>query len=1016
MKYLISLLLISFSSFAIAQVTELANLGDSKNSRYFGKVGQKMLFQKDNSKLWETNGTKEGTIDLNISSFMTNYFQISDDSLLITTSESNYGQFEPTTVVYLYTTSMDAPTPITEIFDFFGTDRIKQTGDMIVILGIDKFAFYKISTNQISTKSFPEVSASSFINWTLFNNKVIISKKKTLYSIDLDNFTLSVIADFPNFLSKLFHSPKNNELLIILNNKLWSIDKNDSISLVKDFNPYYATSSTNFTSFTVNIGEYTIWAALGHDSSNVTHTYYVGTDGTSANTDTLVTFLGSSAYINLQSSKFIEANGKAYFVGMDQIWETNGTKNATKPVETQPSIKIIHIQNLINPKGFLVLANSNIGYPSQFYFNGQPELISLESDNPNKNITFYQIKAYSSDNNIYLNMLDLNYGIELHQFNPASKTTKIIQDANSYAKWSFPHEVGHLSNQLFFTVQKEDNQYYLYKVDETQLIPDLPTVNRNYEWAENIFSILGDVNFDYSTMDAQENLIVAAKTSPKRRFGLLYNRKTVGDTSSSTSILKFDKEGQLVWARNIPDATTSHHSTIINTDAENNIVVGFYILHDVTFQNQPLFESNGRMVLAKFSPQGDIKWIKQAKIGIGGDIQTIEVDDNNQIIVAGKYSGSQALFDNISTQGERNKTTFLAKYNQEGSCLWVHSFPLPQIWPVDKSSIRATHDSQNNIYFFQHEAHNTQISDCKGTKHRFKVLAIHGETGMQIWQREFIANDFCYPADIKMSPLGELFVIGGYADNIQFDEFVLGSDSCKQNNRFLLQIDKKGQVIQAKKINRPGSKLNQLKFTQNGDFYIVGSELKQSYFGVIGGIDTSYFSYPLLHSSIFIDRYNKVAEHVHEYTFHQNSYYFQTVLDDFNPRISFDDKGIILACQTERLLDTFNISGYNIARKKVFLIHFPKTFNPPNTHITFDQNSFSISPNPTTEFLHIQSNHIDFTEAHITIFAIDGKQWQLPKEKNHGFVNIQTKALPQGVYTVVVRIGDKMLAQKFIKM
>jgi len=625
-------------------------------------------------------------------------------------------------------------------------------------------------------------------------------------------------------------------------------------------------------------------------------------------------------------------------------------------------------------------------------------------------------------------LVDIDYGLEMHRFHLTSHKTERITDAKKGNNWGQFNSLGFIGNKFLFAQKKPDGEMYLMAFNiNTEIQAEAP-IKKNYEWAELVPHTVTHVNniygIDIATDGSCQFSFFRTSTpslSPDTRNNsvLKYQRKTIPDSLFRNKLVRLDKDGTMIFSKSFPK---SFDQDVVGHcfDKQDNSVVAVRLSDPkTTIDGNQFLKSNGELLLQKISPHGKLLWATQAKIGINGMVEQIRVDSDDNIIVAGAFSGLSVKFGTIPLVSDRNPTAFMAKYSKDGVLLWATSHPLPTIWPVFNSPFKFTIDKNDNIYFYQRMNKNVQKSDCLYRKHRIRITAISGLQGQTIWQKEFVGDDFCFVADIDASPLGKIFVLGGYNGNIQFDYAKMSSDSCNQNNRFLLELNAKdGHVEQVKKLNHANEFCQELTFDRGGNYYLSGTKEEKQYFGINAVWDQWYFD-EWNHSILYIEKYNPLGQLINQKRLRQNSNYHQVeykIDHDFNPKLAMGHNGdVLVGCNIISYLDSFNIS-YGVYGPAVFLLKF----NMGADSIIHSDGALAnadvlISPNPVDDVLFIRSNDIDFTQANIIIYSMDGKQWKVPIEKNHGQVTVNTDLLPKGVYAVVIYLGDQVLAQKIMK-
>jgi len=439
----------------------------------------------------------------------------------------------------------------------------------------------------------------------------------------------------------------------------------------------------------------------------------------------------------------------------------------------------------------------------------------------------------------------------------------------------------------------------------------------------------------------------------------------------------------------------------------------------VQFSGQVFNSENGNLLLTTLNQDGQVQQAKQFPIGLNGQIDDIAINKENQIFITGKYSGKKAQFDQHTVKSERNIATFLIQMDSNGKVLWANAYPLPHIWPIDKKVSPITL-GKNQVYFLQRTGSQQRLTECEGTKHRFRINAVQQSTGKTIWTKEIVSKDYSFPIDLAASQNEQLTIIGSYMDEIQFDNTTLASDSCNQTNFFMANYDAQGQFLKVDKLAQNYQFLTQVEYDKKGSLYTIGTVIDSSYFGINVTFDSTYWNLKdYSHQIITLSKYDPLFHPVNAIALHQNtnnSNYHGYYLD-ISPNFSLTTNNeIVLSCLPKGMIDTFNIL-YTAPQRSLFLLQFDLD---DSQNLTLDGHinatDIFLTPNPVNDHLNITSTDIDFTKASVIIYAMDGKQWDLPKNKNHGLVKFDTSPLPSGTYVAAIRFGDKVLAQKFIKI
>ncbi len=204
-----------------------------------------------------------------------------------------------------------------------------------------------------------------------------------------------------------------------------------------------------------------------------------------------------------------------------------------------------------------------------------------------------------------------------------------------------------------------------------------------------------DYGYDIAVSSDGSTYVTGKFKSSDLDFG---NGVTLASTGNYDMYLaKFDKQGQIVWAKQAGSSSVDEGRTVA-IDADGNVIVAGIFVKTIHFDNDSL-ENHGNydIFIAKYDPNGNMLWLKQAYTSNQDKAVDIAVDNDNNYIVTG-YFGNNAtdtlVYDgtNIISNGERD--IFVLKLNSDGNLQWGIS-------GGGKANDEATAlaiDKSNNIY------------------------------------------------------------------------------------------------------------------------------------------------------------------------------------------------------------------------------------------------------------------------------------------------------------------------------
>ena len=989
-----------------AQFTTIYESDTLLSAWYTKPIGQfgnnKLLTLQDlngNRKRIQTDGTMAGTKELGFTSFNETYLQVNADTCIRVVYEDNH------TIVQIFTASQDAASDF--IINNFNYTEAKQINNQLILKASDSFVFFNLSTGTYLKKEYNQLTW--YAKWFLTSKYIIFAPVNyRIYKISLTDHAITTISETgTNYIAELI--PYNDSsFLYIADQKLYALNiEAKTTEFLRDL-PYY---SEGYSSPSLVLDSAINFAYF----SSSTYYHVINSNGTKDGTIELKTgqispFLNQLPLFTLQN--------KLFFVAGDTLWQSDGTIPGTNNVFDKKVFNYFYSKGPANGKYFfLSLDSQNIMQPYVFDGTTRFQIKSNNKDEANY-ATSYYTRELIGKKNAYLPLVDINFGRELHQFNFETKETKLVHDFTQGLGWSNIYPIAEINNRIISIINK-GNKAFLVSFDESQPIIKKPAPPKKYDWAES-FTSASNFSKNNGATDSKGNYYISVATTTSRPAHLVYNRKNLGALNTN-KIVKFSKTGEFISSLELP--AQGNRPALLAVNESDELVLGFVLGTTFDIDGKSFKASEGNLLLITLDANNHLKWSKQFQIGIQGHPDEMVIK-NHQIFLSGKYSGKMAQFDQHTLHSERNIATFLTNISTDGDVLWANAYPLATIWPIDKG-ISAITTGPRQVYMMQRIGNKQERLTCTGNKYRFKIFAISQATGKTTWERTFVNKDFAFPIDFAASSKEQLTIIGSYMDEIEFDNILLPSDSCNQTNFFQLTIDPYGQIIKASRQDSDYQFLTQVEYDTEDNLFLLGVKVDSSFFSTYNSLDTNLLFSPkprFSHKLIAISKYNQVGQLIQTKKLHQNTNYqdFYGFKANLQPEICFSPHNhLILSCLPNYILDSFNIM-YDAVQNS-FTDLFLLQFDMQNSHdMSFDGeiNTLDIflAPNPAQNYLNITSTDIDFSEASLTIFAMDGKQWQLPRQQNHGTVKFNISSLPQGTYVVAIRLRDQVLAQKFVKM
>lgn len=360
-----------------------------------------------------------------------------------------------------------------------------------------------------------------------------------------------------------------------------------------------------------------------------------------------------------------------------------------------------------------------------------------------------------------------------------------------------------------------------------------------FNWAKSF----GDANDDQGksiALDATGNVYVAGFFKGTVDFdpGAATHTLTANGASQDIFIAKYNASGDYLWAVNVGNSSDEMVNKI-TVDASGNVYATGYFFGTVDFdpgataQNLTCIGYVEAFVL-KLDALGNYVWAKQiGGAGSGGEVgQSIAIDANGNILIAGYYDGTPDLDPGTNTQimpFAGSQDLFICKWDASGAYIWGKS--VNGISVENPSSI--TTDASGNVYttgYFNSTAVDfdpgagTQSFSAIGAADIF-VLKLDAN-GNYIWAKQMGgAGATSVTQAIGVDASGNVFITGGFIGTTDFDPGISASNfTSAGTDIFIAKLNTAGAFVWAKQINGSGDELAySLALDAAGNVYTVGT-------------------------------------------------------------------------------------------------------------------------------------------------------------------------------------------------
>ncbi|MFN6038135.1 MAG: hypothetical protein ACK452_06685, partial [Bacteroidota bacterium] len=169
--------------------------------------------------------------------------------------------------------------------------------------------------------------------------------------------------------------------------------------------------------------------------------------------------------------------------------------------------------------------------------------------------------------------------------------------------------------------------------------------------------------------DALGNVYICGLFRGSAKFGGVTTIYSSGE--NDIFIAKYDSNGNFIWVRKA-GSNARDEAKAIKCDANGNIYITGLYKNSCSFGNQVLYAPVGyfNAFIAKYSPNGDLIWVKSG----GGNYDDVgwglTIDSNNRIYITGEFNAT-ANFSNQTIWTNGSADVFVACYDANGNIIWL---------------------------------------------------------------------------------------------------------------------------------------------------------------------------------------------------------------------------------------------------------------------------------------------------------------------------------------------------------
>lgn len=297
-------------------------------------------------------------------------------------------------------------------------------------------------------------------------------------------------------------------------------------------------------------------------------------------------------------------------------------------------------------------------------------------------------------------------------------------------------------------------------------------------------------------------------------------------------LAKFDKDGNVIWARKGTNALSSDAIISVAADQHGDVyATGHFISDQITFGGISLTNPGSEtqeLFIVKYNSSGTVLWAE--RIGGSGDEvgNALAVDNQGSVFLAGQFSSFSVLVGSktLTNINSPNTDLFLAKYNSSGDVVWAN-----RAGGLDSDYLLSlSADGDGNVYGAGY-LKSTSISFGSTTlfneesPYGDSFLAKFDANGQCVWAHTASNSESSDAAtNVTTDHLGYVYMTGHFlSDKITFGATTLMNVAAPGQDIYIAKYDGDGQPLWASSIGGDENDVgNAVTCDAVGNVYLAG--------------------------------------------------------------------------------------------------------------------------------------------------------------------------------------------------
>ena len=401
--------------------------------------------------------------------------------------------------------------------------------------------------------------------------------------------------------------------------------------------------------------------------------------------------------------------------------------------------------------------------------------------------------------------------------------------------------------------------------------------------------------------DASGNIYVTGTYQNTASFG---NIQKSSQGYNDIFLAKYNSSGQVQWVQSA-GGTGDDYVQDIDIDASGNVYITGYYENTATFGSSSIgvAGSSTNIFVAKYNSDGSSLWVQSAG-GIQSDYgMGIAVDANANVYITGYYAGSATFggFNRNSVSGSHD--IYIVKYNSAGVAQWAQSIGGTN----GESANSIDTDANGNVYVTGSYSSTftfgtTQLQPAGGSD---VFVAKYTSIGAFVWVKSGGGTTADIGRNLKVDMAGNVYVTGFFTGTATFSPY--SRPTAGGLDVFITRYDTNGTVLWLRSVGGIGFENSQgLRIDASGNIYITGSFNNTTIFDNISKISRGG-------EDIFITKYDSSGEQQWVKVLGGRDY-------DYGGDVAINNNGVIYVTGYYSGIVTFGNTKSTAAGADMFLI------------------------------------------------------------------------------------------------